>query len=138
MSTHRLMTQTRILVAWTIVATVAFVSTVNAETVTLPPLKDNTLYEPDADKSNGSGRYIFAGNTDGAGVRRAVLAFDIAGSVPSGVTIESASLTLHMSRTIAGAGASGSTSGASKRWQDRIRDNRRSFQPRFKGRCGGR
>ncbi len=81
-----------------------------ADTVTLNPAKDNTLYEPISqdsflDKSDGAGPTMFAGKVKdadadpGAGtrpaVRRAVLAFTIAGNVPAGATINNAQLTLY-------------------------------------------
>src|SRR4051812_13067063 len=74
-------------------------------TVNLNPSKDNTLYEYDpnlGDLSNALGDHFFAGKTgQGTGsLRRGVLAFDIAGSIPSGSTITSASLTMNMSRTV--------------------------------------
>ena len=70
-------------------------------TVTLSPIKDNTLYESGAgDISNGAGQHIFAGRTASPGlIRRGLVAFDIASAVPAGATIDGASLTLHMSRT---------------------------------------
>lgn len=73
----------------------------SAEIVELSPTKDNTLYFPDgpAFLSNGAGDYMFSGATFVAGLRRAVLAFDVAGNIEAGSTITSASLTLHMSRT---------------------------------------
>jgi len=68
--------------------------------VTLTPIKDNTLYEDAVGAvSNGSGTHLFAGTTGGGGIRRALLAFDIAGTIPVGATIESVSLMLNMSRT---------------------------------------
>jgi len=74
-----------------------------ADTVAIAPLKDNTLYEdPAGALSNGRGQHFFSG-ANGAGLRRrGIIAFDIAANVPAGSTINSASLTLHMSRTIAG------------------------------------
>lgn len=45
---------------------------------------------------------MFSGQTGGALWRRALIAFDIAAEVPAGATITSVSLTLNMSRTIAG------------------------------------
>ena len=42
------------------------------------------------------------GNTGNVDARRALLAFDLAGSIPAGATILSAELTLNQSRTIAG------------------------------------
>ena len=74
-----------------------------AETVSLSPSQDNTLYESMTGAlSNGAGAYIFAGNTNLGLARRALLAFDIAAVVPAGATITRAKLTLDMSRTVAG------------------------------------
>jgi hypothetical protein len=73
-------------------------------TIVLGPSKDNTLYQSSTgDISNGAGSYFIAGETNGALIRRGVIAFDIAGNIPAGATINSAVLSLHMSRTISGA-----------------------------------
>ena len=73
------------------------------QSVTLTPIKDNTLYEDsEGALSNGSGVHLFAGKTDGGLIRRAILAFDLAGQIPAGATIRDAALTLHMSKTSAG------------------------------------
>ncbi len=80
------------------------VAAVRADSVDIAPSKDNTLYQPAVGEvSNGAGAHIFAGNDSHSLTRRAVLAFDIAGSVPAGATITAVTLTLNMSRTIAGA-----------------------------------
>ena len=74
----------------------------SAASIDINPIKDNTLYEyvpADGDLSNGIGDHFFAGKTGMGYIRRGVLAFDIAGSVPLGSTIISVSLTMHMSRT---------------------------------------
>ena len=65
----------------------------------LTPIKDNTLYESDT-LSNGAGNHLFAGQTRLRSKRRALLAFDVAGAVPPGATLDSVRLTLHMSRTV--------------------------------------
>ncbi|MHC4320131.1 MAG: multicopper oxidase domain-containing protein [Planctomycetota bacterium] len=83
----------------------------HADTVVLQPSKDNTLYEPIQkddleDRSNGAGKTMFAGRTKDAlnasgqvAVRRAVLAFDIAGSgIPAGSTIDSVTLDLRCTK----------------------------------------
>jgi FtsP/CotA-like multicopper oxidase with cupredoxin domain len=73
-----------------------------ADVININPTKDNTLYEyvpANGDVSNGIGDHFFAGKTGMGYIRRGVLAFDIAGSVPPGSTITSVSLTIHMSRT---------------------------------------
>jgi spore coat protein A len=68
--------------------------------VTLQPIKDNTLYEDASGSlSNGKGLRLFAGNTGDQGVRRAVMAFDVAGSVPPGSSIDAVTLTLEMNRS---------------------------------------
>ena len=71
--------------------------------VTLDASKDNTLYESTAgDVSNGAGDAFFTGRTNqpvGSSIRRGLLAFNVAGSIPAGATVLSATLTLHLSRT---------------------------------------
>lgn len=77
----------------------AIVGAAGADVVVLTPSEDNTLYESPDPASNGAGAFFFAGTTiRGAGERRALLRFDIAGAVPPGASIESASLTLQLSR----------------------------------------
>jgi spore coat protein A len=75
-----------------------------ADVVNIGPSKDNTLYEyiaADGDKSNGQGHSIFAGDTNDnpARKRRAVIAFDVNAVIPSGSVVNSATLTMYMSRT---------------------------------------
>lgn len=66
-------------------------------------VKDNTLYEhAEGSTSNGAGYHFFVGQTNTGSSRRGVLEFDIAERLPSGSTITSASLDLHMSRTTSG------------------------------------
>jgi spore coat protein A len=78
-----------------------------ADTVTLQPVKDNTLYEPIqqdgyADVSDGVGPTMFTGKVDSAlnqsgqvAVRRAVLEFNLVGAIPAGATITAVELTLY-------------------------------------------
>ena len=69
----------------------------HGDVVVLQPVKDNTLFLTDPPTSSGAGAAVFTGKTGmfGGGVKqRAVLAFHVAGSVPPGSTITSASLTL--------------------------------------------
>ena len=74
-----------------------------ADAVSIDAVKDNTLYEdPAGATSNGAGQHFFAGNTDESAIRRGLIQFDIAAAVPAGATIDSVTLTLNMSRTIAG------------------------------------
>lgn len=69
----------------------------------LIPSKDNTLYESlTGTVSNGVGQYLFFGRTNQGAVRRALMAFDVAASIPSGSVIESAVLRISVTMTIAG------------------------------------
>ncbi len=76
-------------------------SSVNAAIINIMPSKDNTLYEFDPDEgdfSNALGIYFFIGETVMGELRRGVLAFDIAGTIPPGSTITGVSLSMTASR----------------------------------------
>lgn len=73
-----------------------------ADVVIMEPVRDNSLFENCAvdcqdTGSNGAGSFLFSGSTSFFGRRRALLAFDVAGHIPAGATIVSASLKLHAS-----------------------------------------
>lgn len=74
-----------------------------AETIRITTTKDNTLYETAAGNlSNGSGDHLFSGRTSfigGASIHRGLIAFDIASNIPAGSSIDSAEVTLYLSRT---------------------------------------
>lgn len=72
-----------------------------AQTVVLTPGKDATLHQLIGDRSSGGGNFMMSGRTATGDRRRAVLAFDVAGAVPAGSIIQSASLKLHLSQSIA-------------------------------------
>ena len=81
-----------------------------ADTITLNPIKDNTLIEPVAIAPNNSNALgsIFSGRLGSNGnfaKLRCVLAFDLTGpgGVPPGATINSASLVLRLERAHGGA-----------------------------------
>jgi hypothetical protein len=79
--------------------------TARADQVVLAPAKDSSLFSYDGDRSNGIGEYLFSGRTDSTfGLRRALIAFDIAGNVPAGSTIDGVSLQLHCSMSAPGSG----------------------------------
>jgi hypothetical protein len=73
----------------------------SADSITIEPSADATLYEG-FETSNGAGENFFAGATTRFGVRHALIRFDIATSVPAGSTINGATLTLFMNRSILG------------------------------------
>lgn len=69
-----------------------------ADTITLEPDRDNTLYESDEGTlSNGSGERLFAGATSVGFVRRALLHFDLSG-IPAGATVTGVTLDMQVSR----------------------------------------
>jgi hypothetical protein len=70
-----------------------------ADEIQIPASKDNTLYQSDQGSlSNALGQHFFVGVTRDGNVRRAVIAFDIAGNIPAGSVINDATLTLRLSR----------------------------------------
>lgn len=75
-----------------------------AAIISLGASQDNTLYEVGpGNLSNGAGEHLFAGLTNFTSLaRRGLVRFDVAGAIPAGSTINSATLTLHMSKTISG------------------------------------
>ena len=78
----------------------------SANIINIMPSKDNTLYEYDpaeGDHSNGAGFHFFAGENGQGEVRRGVLAFDVAGTIPVGSRITAVTLGMNMSMTPAGA-----------------------------------
>ena len=76
-----------------------FTGTALAETVTIEASQDNTLFESSQGAlSNGAGTHIFSGQTNGQGIRRAVIAFKDLSEIPAGATITSAKLQLYLNR----------------------------------------
>lgn len=74
-----------------------------AQSATIAPIKDNTLFEDSGGtRSNGAGQYLFTGKTNNNEIRRALLAFDIASHIPANATITQVQLTLNMSKTATG------------------------------------
>ena len=69
-------------------------------TVILTPVKDSTLYESNSgDTSNGVGTFFFVGKTNNGEIRRGLVAFDVAGQLPTSATVVSATLQLQMTKT---------------------------------------
>ena len=73
------------------------------EEVRLAPCKDTTLYEdPEGDRGNGAGQYMFAGVTGNFEARRCLLAYPVSSAIPKGSTIHGVTVELFMSKTIVG------------------------------------
>jgi hypothetical protein len=73
--------------------------------IAFEPDRDNTIYE-ESENSNGAGPIITIGRTSGSvGTlsRRGLLRFDVAADLPRGATVESATLTMGVSRGNPGA-----------------------------------
>ena len=68
------------------------------EEVTLSPTQDTTIFSEDGTLQNGLGTHLFSGLTNGSDARRALLSFDIAGSLPPDAIVTSAALTLTVDR----------------------------------------
>ena len=68
----------------------------------VPAFKDNTMYQESDTLSNGQGQYVFAGKTLGLSgspqIRRALLAFAVADSLPATAVIDSVKLTMRVSK----------------------------------------
>jgi hypothetical protein len=80
-------------------------TTAHAFPIFLQPSKDNTMYEytGGVDLSSGQGPYLFVGRTNQAigSIRRGLIAFDLT-DIPTGSTINSALLTINLSKTLFG------------------------------------
>ena len=69
-------------------------------TAVLQPTKDNTLFSESGLLSDGQG-FLYAGQTGSSAnyaKRRALLAFDLAGQIPAGATIQAALLSLYLNK----------------------------------------
>jgi hypothetical protein len=69
-------------------------STLSAATVTIGASKDGTIYSNHTDRGSGGGNALIAGTNGQDDPRRALIAFDVAGHVPAGAKIRSATMTL--------------------------------------------
>ena len=74
----------------------------NAQTVVLNAVKDNTVYSNLTNNSNGAGDNFTTGAIQSSAVRRGLLMFDLS-SIPAGATITAVSLRMVMNRTVSGA-----------------------------------
>src|SRR5438132_9673923 len=65
--------------------------------VVLQASKDNTIYSQSDLLSDGAGSTLFVGQTSSHGARRALIAFDLASSIPTDASIDSAQLSFTVS-----------------------------------------
>src|SRR5204863_5425272 len=69
-----------------------------ADTVTVNPVADTTLFEAAPNNNLGSEPTLISGTTASQHTNRALIKFDIAGSIPANATIQSVSLALTVTR----------------------------------------
>ena len=74
-----------------------------ADVVQLEPSRDNSIYSESTNSAGGSS-WLFSGITASNDSRRALVAFDLVGSVPAGATINSVTLSFVATRTGPGSG----------------------------------
>jgi hypothetical protein len=67
-----------------------------ASTITIGDIKDASIFQNNADNSNGAGPGVFAGTNGMDSPRRGLIDFDISGSIPIGATITDVQLTLFL------------------------------------------
>ncbi len=85
-----------------------------AETITLPPSRDTTIFSESNEQQWRPSPGLYAGTNGNVFARRALLYFDVAGNLPSGATVTGAQLTLTLAQ-VAGSGMGGS-GGGQPRW----------------------
>ena len=69
-------------------------SATSADTITLLPSRDTTLFQEAPSNSDGAGRSMFVGKDAQGPSRRALIGFDIAGNIPAGAIVTSVQLRL--------------------------------------------
>lgn len=69
-----------------------------ADSTAIPPTRDNSMFQSDPGSSCGLGP-LFSGQTRFAGPRRALLFFDVAGSIPAGSTVNAVSMKMEVLRS---------------------------------------
>jgi hypothetical protein len=76
--------------------------TARSASATIPASKDNTIYgNGNANLSNGEGPYLLAGSSGEGRALRSLIAFNLAGQIPAGATINSVTLRLTINTPLA-------------------------------------
>lgn len=79
--------------------TVQWISGYSPNTVSIPAVKDNTIYASSTSNSNGGGEYMAIGTTNSFSARRGLIAFDLGSAVDPGSIITNAALHMYVSLT---------------------------------------
>ncbi len=83
---------------WTLLVVFAIsieYSAANAASIAIPAASDNTIFSESLN-SGGQVTMFFAGRNNAAGMRRALVRFDVASHVPAASTVTGVTLTLHL------------------------------------------
>jgi len=72
-------------------------ATASADMAALTPSQDNSIWDS-GDLASGEGEWLYGGESNSSVLMRVLITFDVAGTVPAGSTITSATLTLNASR----------------------------------------
>jgi hypothetical protein len=83
-----------------------------ADSVSIGASKDVTIFKDNFNNSSGGGNGLFAGTNGVPSPRRALIAFDVAGSVPAGAVIQAVQLTLTLGQAAGGGGGTGGVNGS--------------------------
>lgn len=82
----------------TAIVAAALAAPAMAQTASINPAKDNTLYlSATGNVSNALGSHMFAGRNSAGNTRRALMQFDLEASIPAGATITGATLRVNVS-----------------------------------------
>jgi hypothetical protein len=94
-------------------ALIAFVVTSTfADTISIGASKDVTIFQNNVNNSSGGGNGLFAGTNGANSPRRALIAFDIAGSLPAGAVVQAVQLTLTLGQVAGSGGGTGGVNGS--------------------------
>lgn len=86
-------------------------TSISADTISIGAMKDTSIFQSNVNNSGGGGNGLFAGTNGASSPRRALIAFDIAGSIPASSLIQSVQLTLTLGQVAGGGGGTGGVSG---------------------------
>lgn len=87
----------RVQIAMMVVSITAVCNT--AWPLDLGAVKDNSIFQDVPNNSAGAGLGVFSGNNNNRSPRHGLIQFDVAGSIPAGVTITSVTLTMTLEQS---------------------------------------
>lgn len=97
----------RFALAMSAVGLAAAASGASGATVLLGAVKDATIFQNNVNNSSGAANGLTAGTNGNTQPRRALVAFDVAGSIPAGAIVQDVKLHLTLGAVAGGGGAGG-------------------------------